>query len=432
MTYEQETIDFAKSEEEKVQVFTHREHEESNDQRGDERDPYRRDYARLLYSSSFRRLQGKMQLLGIDHTNFYRNRLTHSLEVAQISRSIATDLKLEFPIVAEICSLAHDLGNPPFGHAGEKVLDSLARKIEGCEGYEGNAQTLRILRHLDKKSYIPGLNLTVRTLLGVTKYFYRKGEHPTKPDTKFIYKEDYDFLFTETSSKGFKDKKSIDAQIMDLADEIAYAAHDLEDAIHFGYINLAEMMYEFDIDENYKEVRDIFKEKIATPSRTTALKAREKNRLDTSEEYSFILRKELTSNIVHLLIKDIGIVDINNSKQLGYKTLAKLAEGLKTLVFKAVFREKDIQLYEKQGERIIKGLFEVYTDSEFNKDLCLLPPELRGIARNTKDDTIRQRVVIDYIAGMMDSFAIQEYQRYFGSLSPIYDKNIYSKAKATE
>ena len=170
--YDEATINFAKQEQEKVKKLFEREHQEPKDKRGVNRDPYRRDYARLLCCSSFRRLQGKMQLLGINPTHFHRNRLTHSLEVAQIAGSIARDLKLKHPIVAETCALAHDLGNPPFGHAGERVLNDLAKDIGG---YEGNAQTFRILRHLEKKHYAyAGLNVTLRTLLGITKYFYLK------------------------------------------------------------------------------------------------------------------------------------------------------------------------------------------------------------------------------------------------------------------
>jgi dGTPase len=418
--YDQSLCEFAQKLEQKVNDFQYREHE-VDDGRGEDRDEFRRDYARVLYCSSFRRLQGKMQLLGINPTHFHRNRLTHSLEVAQIAGGIARDLGLENPIVTETCALAHDLGNPPFGHAGEKVLNELAQDIGG---YEGNAQTLRIFRHLEKKHYaFSGLNLTLRTLLGVTKYFYKKAKNPKK----FLYDNDYDFLQTQMDDKHSYITKSIDAQIMDLADEIAYAAHDLEDAISFGFVSVAEMMHEFDISDKYKSASKPFRE-VAYKSREMAVQAK---RLDTSEEYSFIIRKELTSNIVHTLMSDIGKIGCpDGSEQLGYKTLSKLAEGLKRLVFKALLRKKDVQLYEKQGERIIKGLFEVYTDSRFNKDLLLLPPELRAIAKDTKkDDPKCRRVVIDYIAGMMDSFAAQEYKRYFGSssLDMIYDKNIWSK-----
>ena len=417
--YDKDLCQFAKDLEQKVSKFQYREHEEPNDKRGENRDEYRRDYARVLYCSSFRRLQGKMQLLGIDPTNFHRNRLTHSLEVAQIAGGIARDLGLKNPIVTETCALAHDLGNPPFGHAGERVLDELAQDIGG---YEGNAQTFRILRHLEKKHYnFPGLNLTVRTLLGVTKYFYKQEDNPKK----FLYNDDYDFLQKQMDDEQTYIKKSIDAQIMDLADEIAYAAHDLEDAINFGYITLPDMMYEFDISDEYQSAGKEFNT-LATKARDIAWKA---NRLNTSEEYSSIIRKELTSNIVHRLMCDIGKVECQDgSEELGYKTLSKLAEGLKKLVFKALLRKKDVQLYEKQGERIIKGLFEVYIDSNFNKDLFLLPPELRAITYLNKDnENVKKRVIIDYIAGMMDSFAVQEYQRYFGSssLDKIYDQNIW-------
>lgn len=146
--YSRETIDFAKEQESILNKLLYRE-TPSEETRKIGRDDSMKDYARILYSSSFRRLQGKMQLLGINSTNFTRNRLTHSLEVAQIARSIAHNLELDKIIFAESCSLAHDLGNPPFGHYGEVILNNLAKDYGG---YEGNAQTFRILRKLEKKT----------------------------------------------------------------------------------------------------------------------------------------------------------------------------------------------------------------------------------------------------------------------------------------
>jgi dGTPase len=422
--YDSETIEFAQAEESKIKVFNLREHRLEDDRRGDDRDDYRRDYARVLYSSSFRRLQGKMQLLGIDHTHFYRNRLTHSLEVAQIAGSIARDLELKNPIVTETCSLVHDLGNPPFGHAGEKILNKLAHSEGEIGGYEGNAQAFRILRHLEKKHpKYPGLNLTIRTLFGITKYFQKKDENPKQPN-KFLYDEDYEFLQHKMQDRNVILKKSIDAQIMDLADEIAYAAHDLEDALKSGLLTVQELMYEFQISDKYKESEDRFNI-IANDARKLALTA---NRLETSEEYSFIMRKEITSSIVHSLMKDIGVTEADDSsRELGFQTLRNLSLGLKKLVFEAISRKKDVFLYEKQGERVIKGLFEVYMNDNFNKDLSLLPPELKAIYRNNKSEDLKKRLVIDYIAGMMDSFALKEYSSYFGasSLDKIYEKNIF-------
>ncbi|OOF15356.1 deoxyguanosinetriphosphate triphosphohydrolase, partial [Salinivibrio sp. PR932] len=178
--YDDDVIKYAKEQEKIVSELEYRVHEHS-DGRSKYRQDLMRDYARVLYSSSFRRLQGKMQLLGVDANKFNRNRLTHSLEVAQIARSIAYDLKLQHTVVAETASLAHDIGNPPFGHYGEVVLNELS---SGCGGYEGNAQAFRILRTLEKKHYAyPGLNLNVRTLMAITKYFSNKKNN----SNKFLY-----------------------------------------------------------------------------------------------------------------------------------------------------------------------------------------------------------------------------------------------------
>lgn len=407
--YDQATITYAQEQEKLISKLEYR-IVENSDTRSQNRENCMRDYARVLYSSSFRRLQGKMQLLGIDSNHFNRNRLTHSLEVAQIARSIATDLKLERPVVSETCSLAHDIGNPPFGHYGEVILNELSA---GCGGYEGNAQAFRILRTLEKKHYsYEGLNLTIRSLLGITKYFHKRSDNPRK----FLYDADYDFLKGELDKNELKISKSIDAQIMDLADEIAYAAHDLEDALSFRIITIGEIVHEFKISEDYKSAYSHFSE-IAQHAQSEALKS---NKQKTSEEYSVVLRKELTSTIVNELCQDIGLVDGKNGPELGYKEKANLATGLKKLLFKAILRKKDVQLYEKRGEKIIRGLFEVLSDKKYNRGNILLPPELRNLS-DCKD-----RLVIDYIAGMMDSFAAQEYEKYFGkgSLESIYFKAI--------
>lgn len=391
--YDKEVIEYAKEQENIISKLEYRVHDH-DDGRSENRQDLMRDYARVLYSSSFRRLQGKMQLLGVDANKFNRNRLTHSLEVAQIARSIAYDLNLKHTVVTETASLAHDIGNPPFGHYGEVVLNDLSA---GCGGYEGNAQAFRILRTLEKKHYAyPGLNLNVRTLMAITKYFFNKQQN----SKKFLYDADYDFLKAELDSKEVFVTKSIDAEIMDLADEIAYAAHDLEDALSFGMISLGEIVHEFSISDKFKDAYPTMAN-IAKDAQGVAMKA---TRSGTSEEYAIVLKKELTSKIVNTLCADIGLVD----GCLGYKEHAKLAEGLKKLLFKAILRKKDIQLYERRGEQIIRGLFEVYSDEKYNKDNILLPPELRSIT------DCKTRLVTDYISGMMDSYAAQEYEKYFG------------------
>ena len=401
--YSNEIKEYARAQEEIASKLEYRIYE-GNEDRSADRDDLDRDYARILYSSSFRRLQGKMQLLGVDENQFNRNRLTHSLEVAQIARSIASKMGLSKTVVAEASSLAHDIGNPPFGHHGERILNKLSKDFGG---YEGNAQAFRILRTLEKKHHAySGLNLTVRTMMGVTKYYHNKKSNPDK----FLYDDDYTFLSGELEKKDIKITKSIDAEIMDLADEIAYAAHDLEDALSFGMITLGEMIHEFKISDEYLGALDTFTD-IVTKVQNDAMKCKI---LDTSEEYAMVVKKEMTSSIVNILCRDINIVN----GVLGYKQHRLLAEGLKKLLFKAILRKKDIQLYEKKGENIIKGLFEVYADEDFNKGNILLPAEFR------KNGASNERLVIDYISGMMDSYAEQEYEKYFGAGSA---KRIYQR-----
>lgn len=391
--YSIEVIKYAKEQESLISKLEYRVYKH-DDGRSEGRQDLMRDYARVLYSSSFRRLQGKMQLLGVDANKFNRNRLTHSLEVAQIARSIAYSLGLEHTVVTETASLAHDIGNPPFGHYGESVLNELSSE---CGGYEGNAQAFRILRTLEKKhhAYL-GLNLNVRTLMATTKYFFNKQQN----SKKFLYDDDYTFLKHELEKNNLNTTKSIDAEIMDLADEIAYAAHDLEDALSFGMISLGEIVYEFSINEEFKDAYPTMA-RIAKDAQGVAMQA---SKSGTSEEYAIILKKELTSRIVNILCSDIGLVN----GCLGYKQHAKLAEGLKKLLFKAILRKKDIQLYERRGEQIIRGLFKVYSDEQYNKNNILLPPELRSI------NDCKIRLVTDYISGMMDSYAASEYEKYFG------------------
>ncbi len=400
--YSTEVLNYVKTQEEQLSSLNYRIYTPEDD-RTEGRNEFMRDYARVLYSSSFRRLQGKMQLLGVDSKKFNRNRLTHSLEVAQIARTIAAEMGIKETSVVETAALAHDIGNPPFGHSGERILNELGKN---CGGYEGNAQTLRILRTLEKKhSAYSGLNLNVRTLLSVIKYFNKR-----ENGKKFLYDEDYDVMKYELSRKGVYIEKSIDAEIMDLSDEIAYAAHDLEDALSFGLVTIDEIIHEFYIDNEFKDAYDKMVE-ISHRARRIAQEAK-----TSSEEYFVVLKKEITGSIVHTLCKDIGVI----GGHLGYKEHGKLANGLKKLLFRAVLRKKDIQHYEKMGENVLRGLFTVYNDEAFNKNNILLPAELRGL------ECAKERLVIDYIAGMMDSFAIQEYERYYGkgSAEKLYRKKI--------
>jgi len=411
MIYDIEVKKFAREKEMMLMhtLSTNREHSTAEtDTRG--RDQFERDYARVLYSSSFRRLQGKMQLFEVNPEKFNRNRLTHSLEVAQIARSIASELELKHPVVAELAALAHDIGNPPFGHSGEKKLNVLAKDFGG---YEGNAQALRILRNLEiKHPYCSGLNLTHRSILSIIKYPFKNQDNKKK----FLYDEDYKYYESLINNAGLDltlGEKSIDAQIMDLSDEIAYAAHDLEDALSRNMVNIEDIVYEFKIS-NFSSALTLLNE-IIERSKLTASKA---YRLKSSEEFAIIFRKELTSNIVNTLIGDIEVVeDKNGLKQLGFGSKGKLSSGLKAIVFNVIMRKRDIKTYEHMGNKIITDLFDFYRRDD---NIEFISPQLfRMLPEKEVDEKInpfylecKERAVIDYISGMMDTFAIREWETH--------------------
>ncbi|GAB4006493.1 deoxyguanosinetriphosphate triphosphohydrolase [Nocardioides ultimimeridianus] len=199
--------------------------------------PFERDRARVVHAASFRRLAAKTQVLGPSSDDFVRNRLTHSLEVAQIARDLSRALG-SHPDIAETAALAHDLGHPPFGHNGERILDELAAD---CGGFEGNAQTLRLLTRLESKTPSAGLNLTRATLDACTKYPWGRGQGPDPASAKFgVYADDLP-AFAWARAAAPAGERCVEAQIMDLSDDVAYSVHDVEDGVAAGMIDLLDL-----------------------------------------------------------------------------------------------------------------------------------------------------------------------------------------------
>ncbi|SET57562.1 anti-phage deoxyguanosine triphosphatase [Thalassotalea agarivorans] len=420
----------------------------------DHRSPFQRDRARILHSAAFRRLQSKTQVMGSGQSDFYRTRLTHSLEAAQIGSGIVAQLKSKYPelthallpqedsLIEALC-LAHDIGHPPFGHGGEVALHYMMRDHGG---FEGNGQTLRIVAKLEPFSKCHGMNLSRRTLLGLIKYpqtlnVLDNKQYPATLDNfrqlkasdwhpaKGLYLDDTDTLdwilaplsqqdrdlfqqFKQNNGKHHKTKfKSLDCSIMELADDTAYGIHDLEDAIVTGVVHRED--FEREVVTKLANISD--DPWISEHINDLA------SHLFSEEHY---IQKEAIGALVNYLITNITLVDLNeqlgiefNEPLLRYNaqlpaTVAQALQIFKDFVYEYVIKQTSIQRMEYRGQQVVMEIFEALASDPQR----LLPTNtLKRLAQAKSDGLNEHRVIADYVSGMTDEYASKLYQTLFSA-----------------
>ncbi len=386
-----------------------------------ERTPFERDRARVVHSASLRRLAAKTQVLGPQADDFVRNRLTHSLEVAQIARDLAHPLGCH-PDLAETAALAHDMGHPPFGHSGETALDQLAADFGG---FEGNAQTLRILTRLEAKSADAqgrsvGLNLTRATLDACTKYPWKRPlaqPGASSSGGKFGVYADDDAVF-EWMRQGIDGpRRCVEAQVMDFADDVAYSVHDLEDGVVGGRIDLALLDRAEERAATWQTVRDWYlpeagdEELDEALARVRAVGSWPGSAYDGSRRGLASL-KDLTSDLIGIFcgsvhratreaFGDAPLVRHHADVIVPVGTLHEIAV-LKGVSAHYVMRAQDrIDLMERQ-RTLLNELFEAL----WHRGSDALDPALRRDFEEATDDASRRRVVVDQIASLTDGSAV--------------------------
>ena len=391
------------------------------DKVADDREEFERDRARIVHSAAFRRLQGKTQVFGARFGDFFRTRLTHSLEVAQIGKGLAVRLGADPTLVEAIC-LGHDIGHPPFGHNGEQVLRT---RMAAHGNFEANAQNLRVLTRLEVKSeHYEGLNLTRGVLDGLLKY---KAIHGSQSGPrKSCYAEDADLL-RWACERGSPEERSFECQVMDWADDVAYSAHDLEDGIHVGMITLQHLRRPANLDAVIQRVQKGAEERgrswpaaeVTQELDWLAARLIELEGLPTPRLARAAL-KDLTSRLINEFVRCAQAAprlgwNENISERYRYGLMVpdaqeRRCEVLKQVAFVLVFAEPRVATLANRAHHIVERLFEVFQSRE---NAAMYPLEFQDRFAAARNDTDRRRVACDYIATMTDFQAERAYQRLF-------------------
>jgi dGTPase len=353
---------------------------------------FQRDRDRIIHSSAFRRLEHKTQVFVYHEGDHYRSRLTHSLEVSQISRSIARLLLLDEDL-AETIALAHDLGHTPFGHAGEEALN---KSMEKFEGYDHNAQTLRIITFLEKKYYgFDGLNLSWETLEGIVKH--------NGP----INLNNIPFAIKDYTKNGMDLEINTwcgpEAQVAALSDDIAYFSHDFEDGIRANFFTIDQIINSFSILDEYK--KDI----------QTKLKKTEKKRV--VNEIRRLIISCMINDLVYATNLNINKYNLKSSQDVRMlkNPLIVFSDDMKfkmkeirRFLTTRMYKNSDINRMTSKAKRIVADLFKIYS----NEPDCL-PEEWKKSFDQVDDSISKHRIIADYIAGMTDRFAVNEHRKLF-------------------
>ncbi len=342
----------------------------------DFRNPYARDRDRIIHCGSFRKLEYKTQVFLNQEGDFFRTRLTHSIEVSQIARSITSNLGLNESL-SEAIALAHDLGHTPFGHVGGDTLDECLKEDGFKNGFEHNFQSFRVVTSLEKRyKNFNGLNLTFATLEGILKhsYPYQKSFLPS------IINEQFDL----------EKHPSLEAMIVDRADEIAYMSHDIDDGINSGLISFDDLRESELINEVLQKVKAEGIEE------------------DEDEMFRYRFSSHLINHLVYSLLEysrdKINEIDF----PIGFEpSLETKIKKLKKILFSKMYQHKKIMVKMFAGKQAIKGLY----NGLMEEDKML--PKYYYNQLQTRN---KHRVIADYIASMSDRHALSFYNEMYGKM----------------
>jgi len=351
------------------------------------RSQYQRDRDRIVHSSAFRRLEYKTQVFVNHEGDMFRTRLTHSIEVAQIARSITRILKLNEDL-AETVALAHDLGHTPFGHAGQDALNHCMAEFGG---FEHNLQSLRVVDELEERyADFPGLNLTFESREGILKHCsLQKARELGDVGERFIHKR----------------QPSLEAQVVNLADEIAYNNHDVDDGLRAKLISVEQLGEVTLFNDQFQEVLRRYPRLMGRRLVHETIR-RMINRLvvDLAENSQAQLEKAAPESV--------DAVRGHHQELIGFSVeMREQSLALKRFLRQNLYRHYRVHRMTTKADKILRDLFD-----GFMQNIHLLPPEHQAIAQRNAEqtgDAGRARAVADYVAGMTDRYAIMEHKRIY-------------------